>query len=83
MEKFKSAVLSYSFVFNIYFLFILVKASNNHYEQSIQKPPMSIGHPITIMAYKTSNNQHANMMNMNIHFPSRATEHPITYQFGQ
>ena len=60
------------------FLFMLVKTSNNHYEQSIQKPPMSIGHPITIMAYRTSNNQHANIMNKNIHLPSRATAHPIT-----
>jgi hypothetical protein len=48
-----------------------------------QKPPMSIGHPITIMAYRTSTNQHANMMNKNIHLPSRATEHPITNTLGQ
>jgi hypothetical protein len=57
---------------------MIVKTFNNHYKQSIQKQPMSIGHPITIMAYRTFNNQHANMINKNIHLPSRATEHPIT-----
>ena len=60
------------------YLFILVKTSNVNYKHSIQKPPMSIGHTITIMAYRTFINQHANRMNKNIHLPSRTTAHPIT-----
>ena len=62
----------------VFCLFMLVKTSNNHYGQSTQKLPMSIALTITIMAYITSNNQHANMMNKNIPLPSRATEHPIS-----